>query len=87
MKFLIIGSGGRESAFAMRLAKDSQLYAVMHHKNYSIVDCVESSGGRYMVGDADDPSVVLRFAQENNIDYTFVSADRPACKWRSGSIA
>jgi len=76
-KFLIVGSGGRESAFAMRLMQDTQLYAVIHHKNPLIIDCVVQSGGKYLVADADDPSIVLQFAKEHNIDYTFVSADQP----------
>ncbi len=76
-KFLIVGSGGRESAFAMRLMQDTEVYAVMAHKNPLIVDCVIQSGGKYLVSNADDPETVLEFAKENNIDYTFVSADQP----------
>jgi len=76
-KFLIVGSGGRESAFAFRLAEDCTVYAVISHKNPLIVDCVIRSGGKYLVGDSDDPQVVLQFAKENDIDYTFVSADQP----------
>ncbi len=76
-KFLIVGSGGREGIFAMRLMEDTQLYAVMSHKNPSIVDCVERSGGEYAIGDANDPQTVLGFAREHGIDYTFVNADQP----------
>ncbi len=79
-KFLIVGSGGRESAFAMRLAEEKdhiQLYAVINHKNPLIIDCVIQSGGRYVVGDANDPQIVLDFVKEHAIDYTFVSADQP----------
>ena len=76
-KFLIVGSGGRESAFAFRLEKDCIVYAVIPHKNPLIIDCVVSSGGKYLVGDSDDPQVVLQFAKEYSIDYTFVSADQP----------
>ena len=76
-KFLIVGSGGRESAFAMRLAEDTQLYAVIHHKNPLIMDCVKKSGGMYLIDDANDPHVILNFVKEHSIDYTFVSADQP----------
>ena len=76
-KFLIVGSGGREGAFAMQLMQDTQLYAVIHHKNPLIVDCVEASDGKYLVADANNPYVVLNFVKEHNIDYTFVSADQP----------
>ena len=76
-KFLIVGSGGRESAFAFRLAEDCIVYAVIPHKNPLIVDCVVSSGGKYLLGDSDDPQTVLNFAKEHCINYTFVSADQP----------
>ncbi len=76
-KFLIVGSGGRESAFAMRLMQDCTVYAVISHKNPLIIDCVVQSGGKYLIADANDPKTVLNFAKENNIDYTFVSADQP----------
>ena len=76
-KFLIVGSGGREAAFAFRLAQDCTVYAVISHKNPLIVDCVIQSGGKYLIGDSDDPQVVLQFAKEHCIDYAFVSADQP----------
>ncbi len=57
--------------------QDTQVYAVLAHKNPLIVDCVVQSGGKYLVADADDPKTILKFAKENNIDYTFVSADQP----------
>ncbi len=77
-KFLIVGSGGRESAFAQRLAEeDTQVYAVINHKNPLITHCVRESGGAYLVADANDSHVVLNFVKEHAIDYTFVSADQP----------
>ena len=76
-KFLIVGSGGREGAFAMRLMEDARLYAVMGHENPLIADCVKRSGGQYMVGEQDDPATVLGFANEHAMDYAFVNADRP----------
>ncbi len=76
-KFLIVGGGGRECAFALRLVTDTQLYAVISHDNPLIVDCVKQSGGRYLIGDVNDPHVVLNFVKEHAIDYTFVNADQP----------
>ncbi len=76
-KFLIVGGGGRESAFAMRLMQDTRVCAVMAHKNPLIADCVVRSGGKYLIADADDPNIVLKFAKDNGIDYAFVSADQP----------
>lgn len=75
--FLIVGSGGRESAFALRLMKDSRLYAVMSHANPAIIKGVEQSGGKYLIDDVDDPKIVSQFAEKCNIDYAFISADNP----------
>ncbi len=76
-KFLIVGSGGRESAFAMRISEDSHLYAVIDHKNPTIIECVERSGGEYMVGDSSNPETVLEFAKRHEIDYAFINSDQP----------
>ena len=76
-RFLIVGSGGRESAFAISLMKDRILYAVLSHENPTIIDCVRRSGGRYLVNNPNDPQIVLSFAKENDIAYVFVSADDP----------
>ena len=77
MKIMIVGGGGRESAFARNLATDSTVYAVMAHANPTIVRCVESSGGAYHLGDANAPEVVCAFARQHAVDYVFVSADDP----------
>lgn len=76
-KFLIVGSGGRESIFAQRLIEDSVLYAFMSHKNPTIVSCVEQSGGNWTVADINNPAAVAEFACQHNIDYAFVNADDP----------
>ena len=76
-KFLIVGSGGREGAFALRLMGDTRLYAVMEHENPLIADCVRRSGGEYAVGDPNDPAVVVDFAKGHSIDYALVNADLP----------
>lgn len=76
-RFLIVCGGGREAAFAVRLAEDVSLYAVLPHENPLIIDRVTASGGEYMVGSADDPRTVLEFARRHGIDYAFVNSDRP----------
>ncbi len=76
-KFLIAGEGGREAAFASRLAEDTQLYAVMSHKNPSIAESVSKTGGEYLIADSGDPETVSSFAKEHAIDYAFVNADGP----------
>ena len=75
--FLIVGGGGRESAFALRLAEDSTVSAFVTHENPTIVDCVQRSGGRMRTGNVQDPGAVTRFARECAVDYAFVSADGP----------
>ena len=75
--FLIVGSGGRECAFALKLFKDTVLHAFISHKNPAIIESVEKSGGSYSVGDVSCAQQVAKFAVENNIDYAFVSADEP----------
>lgn len=77
VKFLIVGSGGREASFAMHLMKDVEVYAVMGHENPLIIDCVLQSGGEYLVGDADSPDTILKFAMQHSIAYAFVNADQP----------
>ncbi len=77
MKFLIVGSGGRESAFALKLAEDSQVFAVMAHRNPTIIECVEQTDGAWCVGDANSPRAVADFAEGQGVDYIFVNADDP----------
>jgi len=79
-KFLIVGSGGREGAFALNLAQDTVLFAVIDHANPTIVECVRKTGGQYVIGNSADPKTVLAFAQQHNVDYVFVSADEPLAK-------
>ncbi len=76
-KFLIVGGGGRESAFAKNLAKDTELYAVVGHNNPTIIENVLKSGGKYLVSDPNNPEEVAHYAKKHHIDYAFVSADGP----------
>ena len=75
--FLLVGAGGREAAFAWKLADDSTVSAFVTHENPTILDCVKRLGGAFFVGDVRDPNAVTRFALESNVDYAFVSADEP----------
>ncbi len=78
-KFLVVGSGGRESAFASKLNEEGNisLYAVMDHENPTIIDCIEESGGKYLVGNTTNSRAVAEFASKHKIDYAFVNADAP----------
>ena len=74
-KFLIVGSGGREGAFASNLSKDTEVHAIIGHENPTIIEHVNNSGGNYIVSNPNDPLKVAEYATKNNIDYAFVSAD------------
>ena len=74
---LVVGSGGRECAFAMSLASDCRVYAMMDHENPLMVDIVNRTGGRYGVGRTSDPDKVLRFAKEYEPEFIFVNSDEP----------
>jgi len=77
-KFLIVGSGGRESAFALKLSEENiALYAVVDHENPTIIDCVQATGGRYLVAKTTDAAAISQFAVRHKIDYAFVNADDP----------
>lgn len=76
-KFLICGSGGREAAFASKLAEDARVYAVAGHENPAVVDCAVRTGGACEVGDPGDPASVVAFAKRHSVDYAFVNADQP----------
>ena len=73
----MVGSGCLESAFALPLAKDCRVYAVMDHENPVIADCVKRTGGSHAVCDTSDPQAVFDFAKSRWIDYVFVSSDLP----------
>lgn len=76
-KTLVVGQGGRESAIAMLLAKDSSVHAVMAHENPTIAHYVKKTGGRHHIGGPTDGPSIARFAVEQNIDLAFVSSDEP----------
>lgn len=74
---LLVGGGGRESAFARALARDSVVSAVLSHANPSIVRCASKSGGRCYQGDVCSPEFVQESARNAKADYVFVNADNP----------
>ena len=76
-KFLIVGGGGREGAFALKCAEEVSVCAVMDHPNPTIMDCVRRTGGVHLIGKSADAQTVLEFAQKNKIDYAFVNSDAP----------
>ena len=76
-RFLVVGSGGREAAFASSLAEDSVVCAVMDHENPLMTQYSERTGGNWVVGDTRNPTKVAEFAEREDIDYAFISSDEP----------
>lgn len=76
-KVLVVGQGGRESALAARLSAECLIYAVMSHENPTIKDCVEKTGGEYLIGSPSSAAEVSSFAVRCGIDLAIVSSDEP----------
>ena len=74
-KCLLLGNGGREAVLAEQIAKGFALYAIMPYANPSVVEQVEHSKGKYIIGDSFDKELVKKFVQEENIEACVVSQD------------
>lgn len=74
-KCLLLGNGGREAVIAENIAKGYSLYAVLPYENPSIVEAVEASSGKYIVGDPFDKELVKKFIEDNEIQICVVSSD------------
>ena len=78
MKVLLVGGGGREAAFALKLAAEGcAVFAVMPHANPTICDCAQAGGGAWKLADCNNAAAIADFAEEHGADYAFVSADEP----------
>lgn len=78
MKVLIVGNGGRESAFAWKLSEDNnKIFAVIQHKNPSIIEYVNCSGGEFIIGNILDGKLIADYATEKNIELAFINSDSP----------
>jgi phosphoribosylamine---glycine ligase len=74
---MIVGHGGRESALAANMARDSEVHAFLGHENPTIVTSAAASGGGHVIGDVCDAAAVAAFARERDVDIAMVSADDP----------
>lgn len=75
MKVLIIGSGGREHAIAYALSKSSkvtQLHAIPGNPGIAQL-------GTCHAGSVEDLEGILRFVEENGIDFTVIGPEVPLC--------
>ena len=74
-KCLLLGNGGREAVLAEQISKGFMLYAIMPYANPSIVEEVEKSNGKYLIGNPFDKELVKKFVKEEGIEACVVSQD------------
>lgn len=74
-KCLLLGNGGREAVLAEQISKGFRLYVIMPYANPSIVEQVEKSNGKYIIGDPFNKELVKEFVKEENIEVCVVSQD------------
>lgn len=74
-KCLLLGNGGREAVIAEFISKGYSLYSVLPYENPSIVEIVEKSNGKYIVGSPFDKELVANFIKEEGIEVCVVSSD------------
>lgn len=74
-KCLLLGNGGREAVLAEQIAKGFVLYAVLPYANPSVVEQVEISNGKYVIGDPFDKELIKKFVKEESIEACVVSQD------------
>lgn len=74
-KCLLLGNGGREAVLAEYISKGYCLYAVVPYENPSIVEAIENSNGKYIVGSPFDKALVEKFIKEEKIEVCVISSD------------
>ena len=74
MRVLLIGGGGREHAMALSILKEGpELFTISHNKNPGIFRISK----RNLIGDENDPQVVLNYALKIKPDMVFVGPEGP----------
>lgn len=74
-KCLLLGNGGREAVMAEFISKSYSLYSILPYENPSIIDYVQKSNGKYIIGNPFDKKIVENFIKEENIGICAVSSD------------
>lgn len=73
MRVLLVGAGGRESAIAEALSRDSKVYVVAKHLNPGIKRLAD----KYGLAKETDVQKVLEFALKWNVDLAFIGPEAP----------
>ena len=74
-KCLLLGNGGREAVIAEQIAKKYSLYSILPYENPSIVEYVENSNGKYIIGSPFDKELVKKFVLDEEIEVCVISSD------------
>lgn len=74
-KCLLLGNGGREAVLAEFISKGYKLYSVLPYENPSIIEAVEASGGKYIIGSPFDKELVREFIQKEELEICVISSD------------
>lgn len=74
-KCLLLGNGGREAVLAEYISKGYTLYSVLPYENPSIIEAVETSGGKYIVGSPFDKELVKDFIEKEGLEICVISSD------------
>ena len=75
MKVLVIGRGGREHAICYQLSKSPKVTEIHAFPgNPGIAEI-----GKCHSGSGEDLDAILKFVEENSIDYTVVGPEVPLC--------
>ena len=74
-KCLLLGNGGREAVIAEQISKKYSLYSVLPYENPSIIEYVENSNGKYIIGSPFDKELVKKFILDEGIEVCVISSD------------
>lgn len=74
-KCLLLGNGGREAVIAENISKTYSLYSILPYENPSIVEYVEKSKGKYIIGSPFDKELVKKFIEDEKIEVCVISSD------------
>lgn len=74
-KCLLLGNGGREAVIAEQISKKYSLYSILPYENPSIVEYIENSNGKYIIGSPFDKELVKKFILDEKIEVCVISSD------------